>query len=347
MDQLLMNVMNEDESPPGVQRDSLIGFHVRLGHLAYDTIELIAKNSDSGIEITDRTRSNCAVCAQGKQTRARQPKKDSGEHAPIHQVGAVICSDLKGPMTPLDRLGNRYLVNFVDHKSNYCQVFLAKKKDEAAKKFRDFLVQFEKEFGCSVHILRTDGGGEYRNVNLFCKDNGIARQVSEVNNQAANGKAERMHRTVLNMVRCMIFGSGLPLSFWSDAAEYATYILNRSPTRGNEGKKSPLEVLTGRQPRLSDIVVFGSKCTAFRDPGKRSMAQRAQMAHVIGRDASTKGFKVYIPSEHKVIVTRHVQNLESLKGGEVDLCTTETVVPAAPDRESPSPDEASSVEAET
>ncbi|GMF36918.1 unnamed protein product [Phytophthora fragariaefolia] len=224
---------------------------------------------------------------------------------------------------------------------------VARDKDEAVKKFRDFLVQFEKEFGCSVHILRTGGGGEYRNVDLFCKENGITRQVSEVSNQAANGKAERMHRTVLNMVRCMIFGSGLPLSFWGDAVEYATYILNRSPTRANEGKKSPLEVLTGRQPRLSDIVVFGSKCTAFRDPGKSSMAKRAQMAHVIGRDASTKGFKVYIPSEHKVIVTRHVQNLESLKGGEVDQCTTETVVPAAPDREPPSPDEASSVEAET
>lgn len=61
----------------------------------------------------DRSRAPCLVCEQGKQTT-----KDSGEHAPIDKVGGVICSDLKGPMTPFDRLGNRYLVNFVDHRTN-------------------------------------------------------------------------------------------------------------------------------------------------------------------------------------------------------------------------------------
>jgi hypothetical protein len=42
-------------------------------------------------------------------------------------------------VTPNDRLGNRYLVNFIDYKTNYCRVFLAKTKDEAAKKFEHFL----------------------------------------------------------------------------------------------------------------------------------------------------------------------------------------------------------------
>lgn len=47
-------------------------------------------------------------------------------------------------MTPTDRLSNRYLVNFVGHKSNYCRVFLAKTKDVAAQLFKHFLVFFEK-----------------------------------------------------------------------------------------------------------------------------------------------------------------------------------------------------------
>lgn len=76
------------------------------GHLAYNTIVLMAKNSDFGIEITDRTRGNCAVCAEARQTRALLPNKDSGEHTPIHIVGAIICSDLNEPMAPLDRLDN-------------------------------------------------------------------------------------------------------------------------------------------------------------------------------------------------------------------------------------------------
>lgn len=42
-------------------------------------------------------------------------------------------------MTPRDRLQNRYLVNFFDHKTNYCQIFLVITKDAAAKLFEHFL----------------------------------------------------------------------------------------------------------------------------------------------------------------------------------------------------------------
>ena len=77
---------------------------------------------------------------------------------------------------------------------------------------------------------------EYKNVELFCKEAGVRRQISEAKNQASNGKAERMHMTIMNLVRSIIFGSSLALYFWGDAAEYATYILNRSPTRANQGR---------------------------------------------------------------------------------------------------------------
>lgn len=46
-------------------------------------------------------------------------------------------------------------------------------------------------------------------VDLFCKNMGVRRQVSEADNQASNGKAERMHQTLMILVRSMIFGSGL------------------------------------------------------------------------------------------------------------------------------------------
>ena len=85
---------------------------------------------------------------------------DSGDSSPIDRVGGVICSDIKGPMTPIYRLQNRYMKNYVDHKSNYWRVFLARKKDAAANAFEHFMVFFEKQFNCQVHVLRTDSRGE-------------------------------------------------------------------------------------------------------------------------------------------------------------------------------------------
>ena len=120
-------------------------------------------------------------------------------------IVGVICSDLKGPVTPRDGLGNRYMVNFIDHRTNYCRVFLAKSRDVAAQKFKHFMAFFERQFNCRIHVLRTDGGREYKTLGLFWKDTGIARQVSDPRSQASNRKTERMHHTIMNMVRSMLF----------------------------------------------------------------------------------------------------------------------------------------------
>ncbi|KAG3197022.1 hypothetical protein PC129_g24583 [Phytophthora cactorum] len=100
-------------------------FHRRLGHLNYDTITRMAKKPASGVALTDEVRANCLACAQGKQTKNKQSRKDTSGNSSIDVIGGGICSDLKGPVTPRDRLGNRYMINFVDHRTNYGCVFLA------------------------------------------------------------------------------------------------------------------------------------------------------------------------------------------------------------------------------
>nr|CCA26316.1 conserved hypothetical protein [Albugo laibachii Nc14] len=190
---------------------SLFLLHQRVGLLAYDIVERMADAKGSGIRLTDRTRPNCLVCAKGKQSKNNQSKKDTGQNAPIDKIGGVIGSDIKGPMTPQDRRVNQYMVNFADYTTNYVRIFAAKNKVQSNKKFEHFLVLIKKWFNCRIHVLRTDGGREYINVDPFCKVRGVGRQISEADNQASNGKAERMHRTVLNMVRCMLFASGLPI----------------------------------------------------------------------------------------------------------------------------------------
>ena len=179
----------------------------------------------SGLHLPNRARPNCLTCAESKQSKNNQSKKDRGKNASIDKLGGVIVSDIKGPMTPIDRRGNRYLINFVDYSKNYVCVFVDKNKIKAIKNFKHFLLYFEKRFNCQIHVLRTDGGKEYVNLGPFCKSADVRRQVSASSNQASNGKTERMH-SPLNMARCMLFASVLTLFFWEDAVKYATYFLN-------------------------------------------------------------------------------------------------------------------------
>ncbi|KAG2830220.1 hypothetical protein PC118_g4762 [Phytophthora cactorum] len=120
----------------------IVELHERLGHLMYDTVEKMVDDPRSGVVLTDRKRANCLTCAKGKQAKNAQSKKNSGKNSPIDRIGGVICSYLKGPMTLVDRHGNRHMANFADHYTNYCRVFVAKKKDEAEKMFGQFLVYF-------------------------------------------------------------------------------------------------------------------------------------------------------------------------------------------------------------
>ncbi|OWY99237.1 hypothetical protein PHMEG_00029793 [Phytophthora megakarya] len=164
------------------------------------------------------------------------------------------------------------------------------KGTDKANKFESFLVFFEKRCNCRIHILRTDSGGEYENVDLFCKGTRVTRQRSEAWNQRSNGKAERMHRTIMDMARCMIFASGLPLKFWDGAVEYAAPILNRSQMNANPGRVSPMKLLTKETPKLGKLVT----------------------GVILGTGEETKGYRMYLPKANVGKTTQHVRNIETL-----------------------------------
>ena len=119
----------------------------------------------------------------------------------------------------------------------------------------------------------------------------------------------------------MLFGSNVPLTHWSNAAEYATFILNRSPTRANAKRASPLEVLTGKVPSLQDIVVFRSPCQVWRDPFKRSLKAHTVSGYILDKDKRTKGYKVLLRGERSIVTTRHVTNIETLDNPTTKLIT--------------------------
>jgi hypothetical protein len=114
-----------EQPPPPPMEGTLMDFHLRLGHLNFDKIIAIAKKPGPGIKITDDTRTNCVACAEGKQTKNNQSKKDSGKHAPTDVIGGLICGDNKGPMGPPDRLGNKYFSVWVDYSTNISRTFLS------------------------------------------------------------------------------------------------------------------------------------------------------------------------------------------------------------------------------
>lgn len=76
------------------------------------------------------------------------------------------------------------------------------------------------------------------------------------------------------------------------------------------GRKSPLQMLTNGTPDLSDIVVFGSGCNFNSDAKDKSLGDLGKAAMIIGRSDETKGYRVCIPKDNVVVVTKHVKTLK-------------------------------------
>ena len=73
----------------------------------------------------------------------------------------------------------------------------------------------ENQSGKRIKKLRTDNGLEFLSgeFEAFCKSEGITRHYTVPGTPQQNGVAERMNRTILEKVRCMLSSSGLSKSF--------------------------------------------------------------------------------------------------------------------------------------
>lgn len=248
-----------------IKVNTLQKWHERLGHVNYqDLLRMASKNLVNGIALANKKATFCMACAEGKQSRNPQPMEDTSDSAPTDEIGAVICMDLKTDLSP-DRTGHRHILTIVGHASNYNEVYLLHAKSDAFDKFLHFANTFQRQYNLKIKVLRTDGRGEFINAKFseYAERHGIRLQISHPNTSASNGKAERYHRTLMNSARAMLWASSLPKRYWGDAVLYASYIRNRVSTRSNADHKSPLEVLTGKPPRVSHIftVWFKVHCT--------------------------------------------------------------------------------------
>ena len=140
---------------------------------------------------------------------------------------------------------------------------LSESKDQAFETFKEFKLMIEIELGTKLKMFRTDRGGEFTSkyFSKFCKENGIARQLTAPYSPQQNGMVERRNRTILSATRSMLKASNMPQIFWAEAVRHAVYILNRTPTIALVNS-TPFEALKGDKPNLKYLKVFGCKAYA-------------------------------------------------------------------------------------
>ncbi|GJY17512.1 retrovirus-related pol polyprotein from transposon TNT 1-94 [Tanacetum coccineum] len=201
----------------------------------------------------------CDACKIGKQAHASHKAKNI---VSTTRCLELLHMDLFGPSAVRSYGGNRYTLVIVDDYSRYTWTRFLKDKTEAFDQFEIFSKKIQNQLGCTIVSIRTDHGREFDNevqFGEFSNANGITHNYSALHAPQSNGVVKRKNRTLQEMSRTMLNEKLLPQTFWCNAVDTSTYILNRILIRAILGK-TPYELLKGRKPTLDYFRVFGSKC---------------------------------------------------------------------------------------
>ena len=191
-------------------------------------------------------------------------------------------------------------------------MYTLKSKDEVFETFLVWKKMVENQTGRKIKVLRSDNGTEYRNdqFSYFCKKEGISRHFTVRDTPQQNGVAERMNRTLLEKVRCMLSNAGLGKQFWAEAVMYASHLINRLPSAALNAK-TPLEVWSGKPINDYDTLhVFGS--TSYYHVKESKLDPRAKKALFMGVTSGVKGYRLWCLSSKKIISSRDVTFDESV-----------------------------------
>jgi hypothetical protein len=285
-------------------------WHLRTGHTPIPKIaKMIKDHACEGVQISNDEQcenGEFMSCIKGRMIRSsHESQKSPRKVSPFE----IIHSDICGPFGVRSRGGAKYFVTFIDEYSRYCWIYLINKKSELTERFRDFYAFVQNQYHVKIKRLHSDGGGEYIHGGhlAFIRSKGMVPEFSLPDTPQQNGIAERMNRTLLEKVRCMLFESGLPASYWGEALMYANHIVNRLSSNALDSR-SPYEKLYDKVPDLSRLRVFGSHCASYQT-GKKlgKLESRVESAWFLGIDPYSKGYRVVLDKSWVTVIRDEIK----------------------------------------
>lgn len=287
---------------------SLREAHEALNHVSVHRLRSIAATAD-GFKLARHTQAElnafqCIACSLGKQPRAVMP---TGPHEPVATAHGVHCSvDLVGPLPP-SRTGSRYLVAYRDA-LGATRTYHLRTPSDVHTTLSSWASVWHSNLRIKPSIKMDQAayfyGGEYQRVLTTL---GWHQLWSPPYAHALNGASERLNRTLLDMVRPMLYSAHLSSAFWPEAAAYAAWTLFRTvSSRSSSTSVSPYELLHGAPPDMAPAHQFGALVHFRDDRPANKLAPRSRQGLYMGvpTDTSFGTIKVFALDTGRTIETR-------------------------------------------
>ncbi|MBW0466269.1 hypothetical protein O181_005984 [Austropuccinia psidii MF-1] len=269
----------------------LMKWHCLFGHIGLRRIrKLLGKSAPACLTGKQEIR-DCEACLRAKSLRRSSLSPNERSVIPLN----LVVADLMGPFDIATIHGGRYALNIREVASTYGECHILTNKSDASTRLKEVILRWQRLSGKLLKTLQTDNGGEFNSTDFkrWLSHEGIHHERSMPFFHQQNGIAERYNRTVADMGRTILLGSGLPKSFWGHAFMWAAYTNNILPNT-HTGDSTPIEILFGSKRNLDRLRTFGEVAFVHIPQEKRQkLSERAIKAKVVMHLPDGKGWLFY------------------------------------------------------
>jgi hypothetical protein len=191
----------------------------------------------------------------------------------------------------------------VDGASRRVWVFLTGSKEPPL----DILRSFMKHFASKTGLVRTDQGGELARSGAFWQmmlgEFGYVVEPTGADIPSQNGGVEIYNNTLAVKVPTLLYGSGLPAKFWSEALVHAAYLHNRLVHSALN--KTPYEAWCGRKPDVAHLKMFGARVCVKQTGTRRCKLDRHNFTGIFLGYTATDQNILYLDLDSGIVKSCH------------------------------------------
>ncbi|KAE8964363.1 hypothetical protein PR001_g29075, partial [Phytophthora rubi] len=231
---------------------------------------------------------DCIACTMAKQRRMSYKRHNKRSKVCYDRLMSDVCS------IGLETIGgNRYFQLVQDEASRYKWCYLVEHKSEATKNVTNLILRLEKEH--VINRVTFDQGGEFVNKKMksFLADHGIELRPTNAYTPEENSLVEKQNGNLMNKVRAIREGTGMPESLWGEILMYVVEVDNLSLTKAL-ADMTPYQKLAGMKPDVGKLHVCG--CVAFAHVPKKKRASKLSPKAVptlfLGLSQSSMGYRL-------------------------------------------------------
>ncbi|KAG7568080.1 GAG-pre-integrase domain [Arabidopsis thaliana x Arabidopsis arenosa] len=263
-------------------------WHDRLGHPGTTMMRKLIQSSQGHTLRENRVfpqHLTCTACSQGKLiTRPSSVKVSKETLHFLERIQGDICGPIHPPSGTF-----RYFMVLIDASTRWSYVCLLSSRNQAFARLLVQIIRLRAHFpDFPLKTIRLDNTGEFTSqaFNDYCMAMGVTVEHPVAHVHTQNGLAESFIKRIQWIARPLLMRSKLTASAWGHAVLHAAELIRIRPS--SEHRYSPSQLLTGHEPDISHLKIFGcSVYVPIAPPHRTKMGPQRRMGIYVGFDSPT------------------------------------------------------------